>query len=154
MHHISTVITDPDVFMIYVTAEAAVFVSSVLDKRHQSNTNNISSATRKTYIMHRTTTGRLGGLFRFGRLTECRRIIKPRESPQSLAEDRLLVLKLDVQDNKTVDDIFKKAQGTYGHIDVVFNNTDVSHVGELESSLDEGSRRIFDVIRIPVLEGS
>jgi len=47
--------------------------------------------------------------------------------------DRLLIVKVDVKNQEDIDATFKMAEGTFGRIDVVYNNADYSAVGEVEA---------------------
>ena len=58
--------------------------------------------------------------------------------------DRLLVVKLDVTKKQDIVDAFNKAETVFGRIDVVFNNAAFGVASEVESTLEEDGRRMFD----------
>ncbi|KAH8102104.1 hypothetical protein BXZ70DRAFT_53867 [Cristinia sonorae] len=59
--------------------------------------------------------------------------------------DRLLVLKLDVSDNKDIEDGFAAAKKTFGKLDVVFSNAGYGVASELEGLPEDIARAHFDV---------
>ncbi|KAH7911691.1 hypothetical protein BJ138DRAFT_1085149 [Hygrophoropsis aurantiaca] len=60
------------------------------------------------------------------------------------ARDRLLPIKLDVTKEQEIKEAFAKAKQAFGHIDVVFNNTDYCVVGEVEGTSDQVARDMFE----------
>jgi len=72
--------------------------------------------------------------------------------PEVLAElskkypsDKLLVLKLDVQNKQEIINAFSEVEKKFGRIDVVFNNAGYSLVGEVEGTEEAAARALFDV---------
>ena len=72
--------------------------------------------------------------------------------PESMKEhqleygaDRFLVVKVDVKNQEDIDAAFKKAEGTFGRIDVVYNNAGYSAVGEVEAMPMSDGHEMFEV---------
>jgi NADP-dependent 3-hydroxy acid dehydrogenase YdfG len=59
--------------------------------------------------------------------------------------DRLLVVKVDIQNQEDVDAAFEQAKATFGRIDVVYNNAGYSAVGEVEAMPMSDGKKMFDV---------
>jgi len=59
--------------------------------------------------------------------------------------DKLLVVKVDVKNQEDVDSAFKKAEETFGRIDVVHNNAGYSAVGEVEAMPMLDGKDMFEV---------
>jgi NADP-dependent 3-hydroxy acid dehydrogenase YdfG len=79
-------------------------------------------------------------------------VIAAVRKPESMKEhqakygpDKLLVVKVDVQIQEDVDAAFKKAQETFGRIDVVHNNAGYSAVGEVEAMPMSDGKAMFEV---------
>jgi len=71
--------------------------------------------------------------------------------PESMKEhqvkhgvDKLLVVKVDVRNQEDVDAAFKKAEATFGRIDVVYNNAGYSAVGEVEAIPMSDGKEMFE----------
>jgi NAD(P)-dependent dehydrogenase (short-subunit alcohol dehydrogenase family) len=60
------------------------------------------------------------------------------------SEDKLLVLKVDVNRESDITAAFDKTKDVFGHIDVVFNNAGWVSVGEAEGMPDDVARAQFD----------
>ncbi|KAI0789815.1 NAD(P)-binding protein [Abortiporus biennis] len=58
---------------------------------------------------------------------------------------QLTVVKIDVTDQALVDAAFEVAKSTFDHIDIVFNNSGVALIGEIESTTEELARKIMDI---------
>jgi NADP-dependent 3-hydroxy acid dehydrogenase YdfG len=72
--------------------------------------------------------------------------------PESMQElqvnfgaNKLLVVKVNVQNQEDVDTAFKKAKTTFGRIDVVYNNAGYSAVGEVEAMPMSDGKDMFEV---------
>jgi NAD(P)-dependent dehydrogenase (short-subunit alcohol dehydrogenase family) len=72
--------------------------------------------------------------------------------PESMKEhqveygaDKLLIVKVDVKNQEDIDAAFKKAEGTFGRIDVVHNNAGYSAVGEVEAMPMSDGKEMFEV---------
>jgi len=79
-------------------------------------------------------------------------VIAAVRKPESMKEhqakygsDQLLVVKVDVRIQEDVDAAFKKAEETFGRIDVVHNNAGYSAVGEVEAMPMSDGRAMFEV---------
>ena len=59
--------------------------------------------------------------------------------------DKLLVVKVDVKNQEDIDAGFKKAEETFGRIDVVHNNAGYSAVGEVEGMPMLDGKEMFEV---------
>jgi len=59
--------------------------------------------------------------------------------------DKLLVLKLDVTKPEEIKDAFAAAEKKFGRIDVVFNNAGYCVIGEVEGTMDNFARPMFEV---------
>lgn len=59
--------------------------------------------------------------------------------------DKLLVLQVDVSNDKDVIVAFAKIKEVYGRVDVVFNNAGTTSMGEFEGISDEAAKVVFDV---------
>ncbi len=59
--------------------------------------------------------------------------------------DKLLVVKVDVKNQEDIDAGFKKAEETFGRIDVVHNNAGYSAVGEVEAMPMLDGKEMFEV---------
>jgi NAD(P)-dependent dehydrogenase (short-subunit alcohol dehydrogenase family) len=71
--------------------------------------------------------------------------------PESMQEhqvkygaDKLIVVKVDVRNQEDVDAAFKKAEATFGRIDVVYNNAGYSAVGEVEAMPMSDGKEMFE----------
>ncbi|OHD67305.1 MAG: short-chain dehydrogenase/reductase [Spirochaetes bacterium RBG_16_49_21] len=72
---------------------------------------------------------------------------------KSLSEDdRLIKLKLDVQDKATIKNALKSAIKRFGKIDVVVNNAGYGTAGPLEAARDDQIKRQFDVNLFGVID--
>jgi NADP-dependent 3-hydroxy acid dehydrogenase YdfG len=58
---------------------------------------------------------------------------------------RLLVVKVDVQNEEDIEAAFKKAKDVFGRIDVVHNNAGYSCVGEVEAVPMSDAKDMFEV---------
>ena len=59
--------------------------------------------------------------------------------------DRLLTLAVDVTSRADITAAFRAVQETFGRLDVVVSNAGVSVLGEVEGTLDEVARSMFEV---------
>jgi NADP-dependent 3-hydroxy acid dehydrogenase YdfG len=59
--------------------------------------------------------------------------------------DKFLIVKVDVRDQEDVDAAFKKAEVTFGRIDVVYNNAGYGSVGEVEAMPISDGKDMFEV---------
>ncbi|CAL1712829.1 unnamed protein product [Somion occarium] len=57
---------------------------------------------------------------------------------------QLLVLRLDANKVQEIKDVFAKIKGTFGRLDVVFNNAGWAFQGEVEAAPEDISRVMFD----------
>jgi NAD(P)-dependent dehydrogenase (short-subunit alcohol dehydrogenase family) len=69
--------------------------------------------------------------------------------------DKLVVVQVDVNHQEDIDAAFKKAEETFGRIDVVHNNAGYSAVGEVEATPMSDGKAMFEVhlirnIHIPI----
>ncbi|KIM89540.1 hypothetical protein PILCRDRAFT_190256 [Piloderma croceum F 1598] len=78
-------------------------------------------------------------------------VIAAVRKPESMKEhqakygsDKLLVVKVDVQIQEDIDAAFKKAEETFGRIDVVHNNAGYSAVGEVEAMPMSDGKAMFE----------
>jgi NADP-dependent 3-hydroxy acid dehydrogenase YdfG len=81
-------------------------------------------------------------------------VIAAVRKPESMMEhqakygaDKLLVVKADVKNQEDIDAAFKKAEETFGRIDVVHNNAGYSAVGEVEAMPMSDGKDMFEVRR-------
>jgi NADP-dependent 3-hydroxy acid dehydrogenase YdfG len=74
-----------------------------------------------------------------------RRLESMKELQAKYGVDKLLVVKVDVRHQEDVDAAFKKAEATFGHIDVVYNNAGYSAVGEVEAMPMSDGKDMFEV---------
>jgi NADP-dependent 3-hydroxy acid dehydrogenase YdfG len=58
---------------------------------------------------------------------------------------KLLVVKMDVNEQNDIDSGFAKAKEAFGRIDVVFNNAGYSLIGETEAVPLEKAKALFEV---------
>jgi NADP-dependent 3-hydroxy acid dehydrogenase YdfG len=59
--------------------------------------------------------------------------------------DKLLVLKVNVQNQDDIDAAFRMAEATFGRIDVVYNNAGYSAGGEVEAMPMMDGKEMFEV---------
>jgi NADP-dependent 3-hydroxy acid dehydrogenase YdfG len=68
-----------------------------------------------------------------------------KELPAKYGADKFLVVKVDVRDQEDVDVAFKKAEVTFGRIDVVYNNAGYGAIGEVEAMPMSDGKDLFEV---------
>jgi len=61
------------------------------------------------------------------------------------AEDRLLILRLDVSQQQEITAAFDKDKSVFGRLDIVVNNAGYGMLGEVESTPEDMARTLFDV---------
>jgi len=64
----------------------------------------------------------------------------------SYPSDQLLVVELDVVNNKQIDEAFDTVKAHFGRIDVVVNNAGYGILGEVEAVPEEEARKMMDVL--------
>ena len=78
------------------------------------------------------------------------RAVVTARDPRSIAdivarhEDRALGLALDVTDAQQIDQAVAAAQETFGHVDVLVNNTGYGYLAALEEGEDDEIRALFN----------
>jgi NADP-dependent 3-hydroxy acid dehydrogenase YdfG len=78
------------------------------------------------------------------------RVVATARKPEALSElsshytDLVLPIKLDVRNEKEVQQVVSKAVATFGRIDVVVNSAGYGLFGHIENTTDEQARDIFD----------
>jgi len=65
---------------------------------------------------------------------------------QKYSKEQLLILPLDVRNQKQIEETFESIQNVFGRLDVVVNNAGYGLLGEVEGTDDKPARELFDVL--------